>query len=108
MSAAALRAYNNADNDADKKRLIRSCSPLRPTWFDTLPTLNRVCLLLVSLQLRKPWATTLHSAVAKPASEFKKKTAPGKNDKLKDANTIQKIDGWRALIFSRLVDVNSP
>ena len=48
------------------------------------------------------------SAVAKPASEFKKKTAPGKNDKLKDANTIQKIDGWRALIFARLVEVESP
>ena len=41
-----------------------------------------------------------------PASS---KTGPTeKRDKLKDANTIQKIDGWRALIFARLVEVESP
>ena len=48
------------------------------------------------------------SAVAKPASEFKKTGPTEKRDKLKDANTIQKIEGWRALIFARLVEVESP
>ena len=48
------------------------------------------------------------SAVAKPASEFKKTGPTEKRDKLKDANAIQKIEGWRALIFARLVEVESP
>lgn len=36
-----------------------------------------------------------------------KKAKSGKNDKLKDSNTIQKISGWRGLIFARLQAVGS-
>lgn len=52
---------------------------------------------------------SLGIADKKTGGEFKKpKTGPGPNDKLKDANTIQKIEGWRALIFERLLSVDSP
>lgn len=104
-AAAALRAYNNADNDANQKRLIRSCS-LRPTWFDTLLTLNRVCLLLVSLQLRKPWVMTLRSQPLRslPASS-RKRPRPAKTTSSKDANTIR---NQAARPDFRLVDVAQP
>lgn len=40
----------------------------------------------------------------KTASEFTKKSAPtDTNAKLKDAQKIQKIDGWRGLLFAELV-----
>ena len=108
-AAAALRAYNNADNDADKKAayqvMLTSAADLVRYPADAQPGLPSAGFGAAAKALGDDVAL---SAVAKPASEFKKKTAPGKNDKLKDANTIQKIDGWRALIFSRLVDVNSP
>ena len=108
-AAAALRAYNNADNDADKKSayqvMLTSAADLVRYPADAQPGLPSAGFVAAAKALGDDVAL---SAVAKPASEFKEKTAPGKNDKLKDANTIQKIDGWRALIFSRLVDVNSP
>ena len=108
-AAVALRAYNNADNDADKKSayqvMLTSGADLVRYPADAQPGLPSAGFVAAAKALGDDVAL---SAVAKPASEFKKKTTPGKNDKLKDANTIQKIEGWRELIFARLVDVNSP
>lgn len=54
----------------------------------------------------------LGMADEKPKSGFKKDNAKGvtsrDTSKLKAANQIQKTEGWRALIFARLVHVKSP
>lgn len=100
-AAASLRVYKNSKDESARKSayasMLSAAADLARYPADARPGLPSP--LLVSLGIEDK----------KTGGEFKKpKTGPGPNDKLKDANTIQKIDGWRALIFGRLVAVDSP
>lgn len=100
-AAASLRVYKNTKDASAKKSayasMLSAAADLARYPADARPGLPSP--LLVSLGMDDK----------KTGGEFKKpKAGPGPNDKLKDANTIQKIDGWRALIFGRLVSVDSP
>lgn len=99
--AASLRVFKNTEDPSAKRSayasMLSAAADLARYPADARPGLPSP--LLVSLGIEDK----------KTGGEFKKpKTGPGPNDKLKDANTIQKIDGWRALIFGRLVSVDSP
>ena len=108
-AAVGLKAYKKADTDADKKAayqvMLTAAADLVRYPADAQPGLPSAGFVAAAKALGDDVAL---SAVAKPASEFKKTGPTEKRDKLKDANTIQKIDGWRALIFARLVEVESP
>lgn len=100
-AAASLRVFKNTKDPSAKKAayasMLSAAADLARYPADARPGLPSP--LLVSLGIDDK----------KTGGEFKKpKAGPGPNDKLKDANTIQKIDGWRALIFGRLVSVDSP
>lgn len=100
-AAASLRVYKNSKDESARKSayasMLSAAADLARYPADARPGLPSP--LLVSLGIEDK----------KTGGEFKKtKAGPGPNDKLKDANTIQKIDGWRALIFGRLVSVDSP
>ena len=108
-AATALRAYKNTDNEATKKAayavMLTAAADLVRYPADAKPGLLSANFLATARALGEDEAL---AAVKKMPSEFTKKSAIGKNDKLKDANTIQKIEGWRSLLFARLVDVSSP
>jgi integrase len=100
-AAASLRVFKNTKDPSTKKSayasMLSAAADLARYPADARPGLP------------SPLHVSLGIEDKKTGGEFKKtKTGPGPNDKLKDANTIQKIDGWRALIFGRLVFVDSP
>lgn len=100
-AAASLRVFKNTKDPSAKKSayasMLSAAADLARYPADARPGLP------------SPLAVSLGLDDKKTGGEFKKsKAGPGPNDKLKDANTIQKIDGWRALIFGRLVSVDSP
>lgn len=100
-AAASLRVFKNTKDPSAKEAayasMLSAAADLARYPADARPGLP------------SPLHVSLGIEDKKTGGEFKKpKTGPGPNDKLKDANTIQKIDGWRALIFGRLVSVNSP
>lgn len=108
-AASAVKAYKKADNDNEKKSayqlMLTAAADLVRYPADAQPGLPSSSFVASAKALGDEIA--LASVIKKPG-EFGKKTAPGKNDKLKDANTIQKIEGWRSLVFSRLLAVESP
>lgn len=100
-AAASLRVYKNSKDQSARRSayasMLSAAADLARYPADARPGLPSP--LLVSLGMEDK----------KTGGEFKKpKAGPGPNDKLKDANAIQKIDGWRALIFERLLAVASP
>jgi integrase len=100
-AAASLRVFKNTKDPSAKKSayasMLSAAADLARYPADARPGLP------------SPLEVSLGLADKKTGGEFKKvKAGPGPNDKLKDANTIQKIDGWRALIFGRLLSVSSP
>lgn len=100
-AAASLRVFKNTKDPSAKQAayasMLSAAADLARYPADARPgVLN-------------PLHVSLGLVDKKTSSEFKKpKAGPGPNDKLKDANTIQKIEGWRALIFGRLLSVASP
>jgi integrase len=109
-AATALRAYRNADNDSVKKSayavMLTAAADLVRYPADAQPGLSSASFLAAARALGDAEAV---ATLQKQAGEFSgKKGAIGKNDKLKDSNAIQRIEGWRALLFARLVDVSSP
>ena len=100
-AAASVRVFKNTKDPSAKEAayasMLSAAADLARYPADARPGLP------------SPLHVSLGIEDKKTGGEFKKpKTGPGPNDKLKDANTIQKIDGWRALIFGRLVSVDSP
>ncbi len=100
-ASVALRVYKNTKDESAKTAayasMLTAAADLARYPADAQPGIPSPAMVAFGLD------------DAKAPSEFKKKKAgPGPNDKLKDANTIQKIDGWRALVFGRLLAVNSP
>jgi integrase len=100
-ATVALRVFKNTKDQSAKKAayasMLSAAADLARYPADAQPGLP------------SPTHVALGLADKKQGGEFKKaKAGPGPNDKLKDANTIQKIDGWRALVFGRLLAVNSP
>ena len=97
---SALRSYRNADNDGAKKAayavMLTAAADLVRYPADAMPGLPNV--KNIAFGIDDP----------KAPSEFKPTGVKGKSDKLKDAQAIQKIDGWRSLLFARLVDLKSP
>lgn len=96
---SALRSYRNAKTDAEKKAayavMLTAAADLARYPADAMPGLPSARLADLGIVLKDP-------------SEFKPTGVKGKSDKLKDAQAIQKIDGWRSLLFARLVDLKSP
>ena len=124
-AVSALRAYRNAKTDSAKKSayavMLEAAADLFKYPPDAQPGFASPDPALVAARAVRAGFAAAANALddeielpklpvqqQKTASIFKKKTAPGKNDKLKDANTIQKIDDWRGLIFGRLLAVDSP
>ena len=106
----SLRIFKNTKDESAKKAayasMLSAAADLARYPADAQPGLPATNLMAAAVALGDE--STIE-VLKKAPSEFKKsKTGPGKNDKLKDANSIQKIDGWRALIFGRLLAVDSP
>lgn len=100
-ASVSLRVFKNTKDESVKKSayasMLSAAADLARYPADSQPGLP------------SPFHVSIGIEDKKTGSEFKKaKTGPGVNDKLKHANTIQKIDGWRGLIFGRLLAVNSP
>ncbi len=100
-ASVALRVYKNTKDESAKMAayasMLTAAADLARYPADAKPGIPSPTMVAIGLD------------DVKAPSEFKKKKAgPGPNDKLKDANTIQKIDGWRALVFGRLLAVKSP
>jgi integrase len=108
----SLKAYEKAlksKNDVEKKAayaimltaaadLIRYPADAKP-GFDN-PTQEVKAEIAWSLAIGD---TDIANGLKKQKSEFKKGEAKETNAKLKDAQKIQKIEGWRTLIFNELV-----
>lgn len=117
-AASALRAYTNADNDAAKKTaygvMLAAAADLVRYPADAQPGVPNATALAAHRKVVAAAAAMGLDAEIPPGpqktpSEFSGNGAKkGKSDKRADANTIQKITGWRALLFARLVNVDSP
>ena len=117
-AASALRAYTNADNDAAKKTaygvMLAAAADLVRYPADAQPGLPNAAAAAahrraVAGAVAMGMGDEIPPLPQKNPSEFVGKgSTKGKSDKLTDANTIQKITGWRALLFARLVSVDSP
>jgi len=105
----ALRVYKNSHDEAAKKsayQIMLTCAAdLVKYPADAQPGLPSQSFIKTAKALGDDEAL---AAVKKTPSAFVPTGEVGKNDKLKDANKIQKIEGWRGLIFARLLDVKSP
>ena len=107
-AAAALRAYNNADNDADKKAayqvMLTSAADLVRYPADAQPGLPSSGLLL----LPKLSVMTLRFLLSQSPRVSSRKDRTRQKRQAQRRERDQKIEGWRALIFARLAAVESP
>lgn len=104
---AALRAYNKAGKGKDAAAksfayaaLLEAAADLKAYPRDAQPGLPNPVHVKLGLADKKQ-----KSAFAK---DLTKAVVSRDTSKLKAANRIQKIDGWREKIFARLAEVKSP
>jgi integrase len=103
----ALRAYEKAGkakNDVEKKAayavMLTAAADLIRYPADAQPGLEPKKLIA---QMQAIGDDDTANGLKKQKSEFKKSEKKDTNAKLKDAQKIQKIEGWRTLLFNELV-----
>lgn len=100
----ALRVYGNTKNEMEKKAayavMLTAAADLARYPADAQPGLEPTKLIQ---QMEAIGDNDLANSLKKQKSEFKKSEKKETNAKLLDAQKIQKIEGWRTLIFDELV-----
>ena len=100
----ALRVYGNTKNEAEKKAayavMLTAAADLVRYPADAKPGHEPKKLIE---QMHAIGDDDTANSLKKQKSEFKKTEPKDTNAKLKDAQKIQKIEGWRTLLFSELV-----
>ena len=103
----ALRVYGNTKNEMEKKAayavMLTAAADLARYPADAQPGLEPQKLIQLAKQLEAVGDKDIADSLRKQKSEFKKSEPKETNAKLKDAQKIQKIDGWRTLLFAELV-----
>ena len=100
----ALRVYGNTKNDVEKKAayavMLTAAADLVRYPADAQPGHEPKKLIQ---QMQAIGDDDTANSLKKQKTEFKKTEPKDTNAKLKDAQKIQKIEGWRTLLFSELV-----
>lgn len=117
----ALRVYGNTKNEMERKAayavMLTAAADLARYPADAQPGFKTADAALTAARASQAGFAAVANAMGdvieqpklpaqhgKTASEFTNKNAPkDTNAKLKDAQKIQKIDGWRGLLFAELV-----
>jgi integrase len=100
----ALRVYGNTKNEDEKKAayavMLTAAADLVRYPADAQPGHEPKKLIA---QMQAIGDDDTANSLKKQKSEFKKKEPKETNAKLQDARKIQKIEGWRTLLFNELV-----